>query len=164
MPIAVAQWRKGDTLLSTLKPRSQQVDNTAVVRTWQMVVVAAFAVAALGVAAAVLLLGRGRSAGETTTVVVVAGQNSAEQAAQTARANLRAALPAAEAYYADNGTYVGLDATALKWIDAAVSDTLIVASAGASSYCLTDTVDSQTWSLAGPGAALSDFKNNATCS
>ena len=34
-----------------------------------------------------------------------------------AKANLRAALPSAEAYYADNGTYVGMDATDLVAIE-----------------------------------------------
>jgi type IV pilus assembly protein PilA len=80
-----------------------------------------------------------------------------------AKANLRAALPAAEAYYADNGSYSGMDATDLAAIDSGVSATLTVASAGASSYCLTDTVSGKTWSVAGPGPSSSDFKNNNNC-
>ena len=80
-----------------------------------------------------------------------------------AKANIRAALPSAEAYYADNGTYVGMNAAALKAIDSGVSPTLTVASAGASSYCLTDTVSGKTWSVAGPGATSTSYKNNATC-
>jgi type IV pilus assembly protein PilA len=90
-----------------------------------------------------------------------------------AKANLRAALPAAEAYYADwgnydfnknpDGTAQADKETALKAIDTGVSDTLTVASSSASAYCLTDTVGGKTWSVAGPGASTSDFKNNATC-
>ncbi len=80
-----------------------------------------------------------------------------------AKANLRAALPSAEAYYADNGTYVGMDATDLALIDTGVSPTLTVPSAAAGSYCLTDTVSGKTWSVLGPGPSSTDFKNNATC-
>jgi type IV pilus assembly protein PilA len=68
-----------------------------------------------------------------------------------AKANLRAALPSAEAYYADNGTYVGMTPAKLKLIDNGVSPTLTVASAAAATYCLTDTVNSKTWSVKGPG-------------
>ena len=39
-----------------------------------------------------------------------------------AKANLRAALPAAEAFYSDNGTYVGMTPTTLKLVDSGVSD------------------------------------------
>ncbi len=80
-----------------------------------------------------------------------------------AKANLRAALPSAEAYYADNGTYVAMDATALNAIDTGVSPTLTVASAAAGAYCLTDTVSGKTWSVAGPGPSSADFQTNANC-
>jgi len=80
-----------------------------------------------------------------------------------AKSNLRAAVPSAEAYYQDNGAYTGMDATALKAIDSGISPTLTVASADASSYCLTDTVSGKTWSVAGPGPSSTSYKNNATC-
>ncbi len=87
-----------------------------------------------------------------------------------AKANLRAALPAAEAYYADavadgggGGSYVGLTPVKLKAIDSGISDSLTVASAAAATYCLTDTVGGKVWSVLGPGASASDFKANATC-
>jgi len=80
-----------------------------------------------------------------------------------AKANLRAALPSAEAFYADNGTYSGMTAASLVAIDSGLSPTLTVASAGASTYCLTDTVSGKTWSVAGPGASSASYKNNATC-
>ncbi len=80
-----------------------------------------------------------------------------------AKANLRAALPAAEAYFADTGTYAAMDATALATIDSGVSPSLTVASAGATTYCITDTVSGKTWSVAGPGPSSADFKNNNNC-
>lgn len=81
-----------------------------------------------------------------------------------AKANLRAALPAAEAYYSDNRTYVGMDVISLRGIDAGLSPTLGIAAVAASSYCLTDTVSGKTWSVRGPGAPLAAFFASATCS
>ena len=80
-----------------------------------------------------------------------------------AKANLRAALPSAEAFYADNGTYAGMNAAALVAIDSGVSPSLTVASAGAATYCLTDTVSGKTWSVAGPGPASTDFHASNNC-
>jgi type IV pilus assembly protein PilA len=80
-----------------------------------------------------------------------------------AKANLRAALPAAEAYFADNDTYAGLTPVTLKLIDSGVSDTLTVPAADADSYCLADEVGGKEWSVAGPGAGATDFKANLTC-
>jgi len=79
------------------------------------------------------------------------------------KANLRTALPAARAYYEDNGTYVGMTPAALVTIDSAVSSTLTVPSAEAGSYCLADTDGSHPWSVAGPDPSSSDYKNNLTC-
>ena len=87
-----------------------------------------------------------------------------------AKANLRAALPAAEAYFADDaasggggGSYVGLTPAKLKGIDSGVSSSLTVASAAATTYCLTDTVGGKTWSVKGPGPSSASFVGNATC-
>jgi type IV pilus assembly protein PilA len=80
-----------------------------------------------------------------------------------AKSNLRAALPSAEAYYADNGSYTGMDATDLAAIDSGVSSTLTVAAAGASTYCLTDTVSGKVWSVAGPGPASTDWHASNNC-
>ena len=41
-----------------------------------------------------------------------------------AQANVRSAVPAVEAFYADNGTYVGMNATTLAAIDAGVKVTV----------------------------------------
>ena len=79
------------------------------------------------------------------------------------KANLRAALPAAEAYYSDHSTYVGMTPAALALIDSGVSPTLTVPSAALRSYCLADTDGSHPWSVAGPGPSSADYKNNLTC-
>src|SRR5262245_40318241 len=56
-----------------------------------------------------------------------------------AKANIRAAIPSAEAFYADNGTYTGLDVTALKAVDQGVSGTIEVKIYNSGTgYCLAD--------------------------
>jgi prepilin-type N-terminal cleavage/methylation domain-containing protein len=84
-------------------------------------------------------------------------------AANATKANLRTALTAAEAYHADKGTYVGMNATALVATDSDVSPTLSVASAHKSRFCLTDTVNGATWSVAGPSPARSDYHRSDDC-
>jgi type IV pilus assembly protein PilA len=80
-----------------------------------------------------------------------------------AKSNLRAALPSAEAYYADNGAYVGMTKAAMTLIDSGISPTLTVVSVAAGSYCITDTVSGKIWSVAGPGVTSTSYKGNATC-
>jgi type IV pilus assembly protein PilA len=86
-----------------------------------------------------------------------------------AKANLRAALPSAEAYFADDapaggaGAYTGMTVAKLKAIDSGISDTLTVAAVTATTYCITDTVSGKTWSVSGPGPSSTSYKNNATC-
>jgi len=86
-----------------------------------------------------------------------------------AKANLRAALPSAEAYFADDapaggaGAYTGMTVAKLKAIDSGLSNSLTVASVSATTYCLTDTVSGKTWSVSGPGPSSTSYKNNATC-
>ncbi len=56
-----------------------------------------------------------------------------------AKANIRAAIPSAEAFYADNGTYANMDTTALKSIDQGISPTLEVKVYNSGTgYCLAD--------------------------
>ena len=87
-----------------------------------------------------------------------------------AKANIRAALPAAEAYFADavvdgggGGSYVGMTKAKLLGIDSGVSDTLTVASVTATTYCIAESVGGKNWSVAGPGANATDYKTNLTC-
>lgn len=56
-------------------------------------------------------------------------QNSAAQS------QVRSAVPAAEAYFADNGTYVGMNTAAVRAIDPGAQVTIIGAS-NATSYCM----------------------------
>ena len=68
----------------------------------------------------------------------------------SAKANVRAALPAVEAFYADNGTYTGMTVAALQLIDQNVN--LAAAPAvTATTYCIASTVSGSTWQIAGPG-------------
>lgn len=66
---------------------------------------------------------------------------------RAAASNVRAALPAAEAYYSDQDpqTYAGMDTTALRLIDAGISNTLTVGSATIDSFCIQDTKGSFTY-------------------
>ena len=70
---------------------------------------------------------------------------------RAAQSNVRAAVPSAEAYYADTGTYASMDNAALKLIDSGLSSTLTVVSPGATSYCLQDSVGGKDAHASGPG-------------
>jgi type IV pilus assembly protein PilA len=83
-----------------------------------------------------------------------------DRANQTAaEANVRSAIPAAEAYYADHGDYLftkmpdnstaGSTSAALKAIDAGISITKITP--GATSYILCSTVGGKSGQVSGPG-------------
>jgi type IV pilus assembly protein PilA len=80
-----------------------------------------------------------------------------------AKANLRAALPAAEAFYSDNGTYVGMTPTTLKLVDSGVSDTLKVTAATTAGYTMCDDPSGKAWQVVGPGAGSSDYTAIASC-
>ncbi len=71
-----------------------------------------------------------------------------------AQANVRSAVPAVEAYFADNGTYVGMNLAALQAIDAGISPTVTVGTVAATTYCIQSTVNSVTWNKNGPAAAI----------
>jgi type IV pilus assembly protein PilA len=70
-----------------------------------------------------------------------------------AEANVRSAVPAVEAYYSDNGTYTGMDGTALAAIDAGVKVTIV--SVGASTYCISNTQGTYTAYKNGPTGSIS---------
>ena len=86
-----------------------------------------------------------------------------------AKANLRAALPSAEAYFADDapaggaGAYTGMTVAKLKAIDSGLSNSLTVVTAAATTYCLTDTVSGKTWSVLGPGPSSTSYKTTNNC-
>ena len=60
---------------------------------------------------------------------------------RAAGSNVRAALPAVEAYYADNNTYVGMTIAALKLIDQAVNLSAAPSSLTATTYCIQSDAD-----------------------
>ena len=74
---------------------------------------------------------------------------------RAAQADVRAAVPSAEAFYADQTpqTYAGMNISALKAIDSGLSSALVAPSGlGTNGYCLGATVNGVSWSLKGPGA------------
>lgn len=113
------------------------------------------AIAAAG--AAVGFFAFGHAASKTTQSVGSAAVAIPSQAATTAaEANVQQALPALSAYYAEQGTYAGASAAALRSYNQAVSPTLVVVGASSSGFCVEDTVDGATASassVSGPVVA-----------
>ena len=72
----------------------------------------------------------------------------------TARANLRTAVPAIEAYRADTGSYTGMTLAGLQAQYSPGIEGISVVSASGSSYCVSATVSSASWYKAGPAAAI----------
>ncbi len=70
-----------------------------------------------------------------------------------AKANVRSAAPAVEAYYVDNGTYVGMTVAALQTIDTGIK-LGTVSSVSASTFCIDATVNGRTWNMPGPAATI----------
>jgi len=72
-----------------------------------------------------------------------------------AEANVRSGIPSVEAYYGDNGTYVGMTLASLQAYDAGVKLNALKASdQTATSFCVDATVGGKTWNMAGPAAAI----------
>jgi type IV pilus assembly protein PilA len=72
-----------------------------------------------------------------------------------AKANVRAAIPAVEAYNADNSKgYSGMDLTDLQTYDQAVKNVVLVGAPTQTSYCIKSTVGTKSWSKKGPGGDI----------
>jgi type IV pilus assembly protein PilA len=78
-----------------------------------------------------------------------------------AKANVRAAIPAVEAYNADNvntgasAGYAGMTVTGLQLYDSAIVPTkLNIQAATSVTYCIDSTVGGNTWKKSGPGADI----------
>ena len=83
---------------------------------------------------------------------------------RAAQANLRAALPSAEAFYSDNLTYVGMTPATMRAIDAGLSPSITVVTVTSGSYCIAETIGGRAWSVLGPGTPAPGYYQNATCS
>ena len=82
---------------------------------------------------------------------------------RAAQADVRAAVPSMEAFYADHGTYVGVTPAIIKAsIDSGLSSAVVLSGLGANAYCVGATVGGKAWSLNGPGATA--WHNSADCS
>jgi hypothetical protein len=82
-----------------------------------------------------------------------------EASVRTAEANARSAVPAAEAYYTDHGTYAGMTIEALHAIDQGLDpDTVRVAYAKRARYCIegTDDTEGSVAHYEGPGGVISE--------
>ena len=67
-----------------------------------------------------------------------------------AKSNVRAGIPAAEAWYADKGTYAGMSVASLRQLYDAGFAATIGPTLSASSYCLQSVVNGKTGSKVGP--------------
>ena len=84
-------------------------------------------------------------------LIGVGSSTSSDDAA--AEANVRASIPAIEAYHADHGTYAGMSLATLRvHYDAGLPDVRFVGPLNADTYCVESTVGSATYSKGGPAA------------
>jgi type IV pilus assembly protein PilA len=76
---------------------------------------------------------------------------------RAAASNVRAAIPAAEAYYSDNGNYTGMNHAALLLLDQGLAPdaSMNVVATSASTYCSSDTQGTHTVRVSGPGGGVS---------
>jgi type IV pilus assembly protein PilA len=74
---------------------------------------------------------------------------------KAAAADVRAAIPSAEAFYSDNNTYSGMTLGALQSIDSGLSTALAApANLSDTTYCLEATVGGFTYHVDGPGGTV----------
>jgi hypothetical protein len=89
--------------------------------------------------------------------MAVSGSSSASSSSsvdETAMANIRASIPAIEAYYADNGTYKGATLEVLQQrYDAGIKGIKVVKANGRT-YCIESDAGSFPWHKAGPAADI----------
>ena len=72
----------------------------------------------------------------------------------TARANIRTAMPAIEAYRTDNGTYAGMTEAGLKSQYSPGVQGIVVVSTGANAYCVRATEGGRAWFRLGPDGPI----------
>jgi type IV pilus assembly protein PilA len=71
---------------------------------------------------------------------------------RAAQSDLREAVPVAEAYYSDHGTYGTMTFGSMQAIDSGISTAITVGAKSSGGYCLSATVGNATWAVHGPGA------------
>jgi type IV pilus assembly protein PilA len=72
-----------------------------------------------------------------------------------AKANVRAAIPAVEAYNADNSKgYSGMTLAKLTAYDQGVKNVTIIGTPNTTSYCISSTVGTKSWYKRGPGGDI----------
>jgi type IV pilus assembly protein PilA len=71
-----------------------------------------------------------------------------------AQANVRASIPAIEAYYADNNSYAGATLSYLQTTYDAGVKNILVQTATSTTYCIQSTVGAETWNKSGPGTDI----------
>jgi type IV pilus assembly protein PilA len=71
-----------------------------------------------------------------------------------AQSNVRAAIPAMEAFYSDNGTYVGASAAALRSIDSGLASGLVTSGLSTTGYTISFTQGQCYASTTGPGGSI----------
>lgn len=86
-------------------------------------------------------------------IAVPSSRARAQEAA--ARANVRAAIPALESYFAENGTYAGMTVAGLRLLyDSGLSTTLALSSPTPTGYCAESAVGGETYRKNGPGSPI----------
>jgi type IV pilus assembly protein PilA len=80
-----------------------------------------------------------------------------------AAANVRAAVPAVEAFYADNGAYTNMSVggsaaspPGLAYYDPASASKVVVQSSGANTYCITSTTGNSTYFKKDPAGSITE--------
>ena len=89
---------------------------------------------------------------------------------KAANSDVRAAVPAAEAYFADKGDYLGMTSTSLRAIDTGVDIDVISISSTGKTYCIAKTVGGKKAravrgenALAGDSGSLGSVKEATDC-
>jgi len=70
------------------------------------------------------------------------------------QANVRAAIPAVEAYFADNNSYAGMTLNYLQTTYDQGVKNIVIQAATTTTYCIHSVVGPETWKKSGPGADI----------
>ncbi len=84
---------------------------------------------------------------------------------KSAAANVRSAIPSAEAWYADKNTYTGMTEAKLKLsYDSGLGATVVAKPTGTgATYCISSTSGDYIAKVAGPGGTILSNKTNTVC-